>query len=533
MEKSIVEKVTARDRKYDRQLRLWAANGQAALEEANILLLTASVTGTEILKNLVLPGTGSFTIIDDKAVDQEDIDSNFFLDVDSIGKPRSQETMQRLQELNSDSIGFSQVLDLKSLDTLDPSFWEQYSTVIAYNVRPSVLRKVAKVLWDKSIPLIISKSIGFYGYLRIMVPEHTVVESHPDSTVDLRLDCPWPELVRYAGSINLSQLNEMEHAHVPYVALLLIFLKKWKDEHDGSLPTTYDDREKFKALIRAEIRSSDSENFDEALAAVWRATQKTSIPSSILSILKDNRAAELNETSTKFWILVRAVSEFVAEVEEGNGNLPLSGTLPDMKADSTSYVTLQNIYRDKARRDRDLIENRVKTLLNELGRDPGSITTDEISIFCKFSRYITVINGRSIEDEYNPESSKAEEILTGLKDSEDLMHIYLGFRAVELFEEQYERYPGSLEDVTEDTSRLQDIATKLIQGLGGSFLSPYTEKVLQEFVRAGGGELHNIASFMGGIGAQEIVKLITRQYTPMNNTTVFDGIQSKTQVWEL
>lgn len=48
--------VSARDRKYDRQLRLWAANGQAALEEAHVLLLTASAAGAEILKNLVLPG---------------------------------------------------------------------------------------------------------------------------------------------------------------------------------------------------------------------------------------------------------------------------------------------------------------------------------------------------------------------------------------------------------------------------------------------------------------------------------------------
>lgn len=44
------------DNKYDRQLRLWGGSGQKALMEANILLVNASATGTETLKNLVLPG---------------------------------------------------------------------------------------------------------------------------------------------------------------------------------------------------------------------------------------------------------------------------------------------------------------------------------------------------------------------------------------------------------------------------------------------------------------------------------------------
>jgi len=46
----------ATDNKYDRQLRLWGGAGQKALMEANILLVNASATGTETLKNLVLPG---------------------------------------------------------------------------------------------------------------------------------------------------------------------------------------------------------------------------------------------------------------------------------------------------------------------------------------------------------------------------------------------------------------------------------------------------------------------------------------------
>jgi len=36
--------------------RLWGDHGQEALEGAKICLINASATGTEILKNLILPG---------------------------------------------------------------------------------------------------------------------------------------------------------------------------------------------------------------------------------------------------------------------------------------------------------------------------------------------------------------------------------------------------------------------------------------------------------------------------------------------
>lgn len=54
-----------KERKYDRQLRLWAASGQAALESANILLVNsgAGTVGVETLKNLILPGTVPFPVL--------------------------------------------------------------------------------------------------------------------------------------------------------------------------------------------------------------------------------------------------------------------------------------------------------------------------------------------------------------------------------------------------------------------------------------------------------------------------------------
>ena len=51
--------------------------------------------------------------------------------------------------------------------------------------------------------------------------------------------------------------------------------------------------------------------------------------------------------------------------------------------------------------------------------------------------------------------------------------------------------------------------------------------------RAGASDLPQVAALLGGIVAQEAIKLITRQYTPLNGTCIYDGIHSTTKVSHL
>lgn len=88
-------------KKYDRQLRLWHKHGQEALESSSICIIGSNNLSTETMKNLVLPGVGAFTVVDDKIVDETDIGSNFFLLQSSLGKSRAEVSMALLNELNS------------------------------------------------------------------------------------------------------------------------------------------------------------------------------------------------------------------------------------------------------------------------------------------------------------------------------------------------------------------------------------------------------------------------------------------------
>jgi amyloid beta precursor protein binding protein 1 len=96
-----------RQRKYDRQLRLWAASGQAALESAHVVLVNsgAGVCAVETLKNIVLPGIGRFTILDRGIVTEVDVGTNFFLDRSALGRSRAEYCAKLLLELNPDVHG--------------------------------------------------------------------------------------------------------------------------------------------------------------------------------------------------------------------------------------------------------------------------------------------------------------------------------------------------------------------------------------------------------------------------------------------
>lgn len=53
--------------------RLWGEHGQTLLEAAQLCLVNVTALGTEILKNIVLPGIGGFTIVDGGLVTEEDV----------------------------------------------------------------------------------------------------------------------------------------------------------------------------------------------------------------------------------------------------------------------------------------------------------------------------------------------------------------------------------------------------------------------------------------------------------------------------
>ncbi|MCJ1316264.1 hypothetical protein MMC15_001585 [Xylographa vitiligo] len=551
---------SAKEKKYDRQLRLWAASGQAALEEAHVLLLNdgAGTVGVETLKNLVLPGVGNFTIVDDRLVEEKDLGVNFFLAEDSLGRSRAEECCKHLQELNPEVGGNAVNQNIEAFVSSNDNL-STYTLILitAPTSLSTVLRTAASYAWDASVPLLYIHSNGFYSQFSLQLPlEFPIVDTHPDplSTQDLRLLNPWPELLDFmhAKTHNITELSDHEHGHIPYLLVLLHFLDEWKAQNDGRHPENYKEKSAFRAMVGNGARKNNpeggEENFDEAIGAVLKSLNPPSISSGLREVFEADHCQTPTPQSPNFWIVANALQAF----HKAYNVLPLPGALPDMKTQSVDYIKLQNIYKSKARQDLADVTQRVRTLEKLLNKTT-EIDEKEIEAFCKGAAFVKLIKGSPLRMPEDPKlidwSDRATYILQELESEESLITIYLSLLA---FDDYHERNPAALsitkprKDAEESKQRklkwsMTQYTDKVIEELKkNSTVEVDTEaaqerlsNVIMELARGGRAELHNISALTGGMVAQEVIKVLTKQYVPIDNTCVFDGITSKTAVFRV
>jgi amyloid beta precursor protein binding protein 1 len=155
--------------------RLWAATGQSALESARVLVIGASATATSILKNLVLPGIGHFTLLDHTDVSPADAGNNFFFEGPaSIGRNRSEEAVRLLAELNDSVDARADTRDVADVLASDPSYFSGFSLIITHNLAPVLLTRLADLHWrnSSSAPLILVRSAGFLAEFFVQFHTH-------------------------------------------------------------------------------------------------------------------------------------------------------------------------------------------------------------------------------------------------------------------------------------------------------------------------------------------------------------------------
>lgn len=445
---------------------------------------------------------------------EEDIGSNFFLETSSLGQNRAKCCTQFLQELNPDVNGESIDENVDVIIANNSDFFKNFSVVVACSLPEKSLIKLSNILWDFNIPLIACKSLGFFGISRIQMKEYCVIETHPDNKHhDLRLDDPFDAMTEYCEKIELGP-------KVPWLVILFKHLQEFKKKNDGKMPENYKQKSELRDMIR-ESMTADEENFEEAIKSVNSSFGIGKPSSALQEILNDECCTKLNKNSSSFWIMAHALKDFIAK--EGKGFLPLPGNIPDMTAETALYINLQNIYRAKALQDADIIFRRVQELLEELNRSCDSITEKEVRLFCREAAYLSVTRGTKIADEYE-KGSNSELIASELENIESLMGHYVALRSQDRFFTEHGCMPGEIQmDI--DTARIKSQAMKLLNDWGIN--SQLNDDLFHEICRYGGAEIHTISSFLGGAIAHEVIKLVTRQYKPFDNTIIYDGITSQ------
>jgi amyloid beta precursor protein binding protein 1 len=527
--------------KYDRQLRLWGERGQSRLENSHICLLNGNALGTEILKNLVLPGIGQITVVDGNKVVAADLGSNFFVVESALGQSRAKTVAALLKELNEDlrevhvvEQDAAQWAEQSTHDSLAP-----YSLIVASELPPHALRTLAAAAEKRNIPLVAARVNGLVGLVRIQFPEHVVIETKPDFALeDLRLEQPFSELRQFTDAIDLSSLTSAQYAHVPFPALLIKARDLFAARHEGKTPSTRAEKEEFKKLITQEyVKDQITTNVEEAAKNAYLAYEPYAIPSDVQAILDDAKAVTITHDSSPFWVMAHALRKFVAA--EGQGKyLPLKGSIPDMTAETKDYVRLQAVYHNQAEKDTQTMIGYVREACKSVSRDDSYCSEDDIRLFVKNAMFLKLIRYKSIAQELDAAGLNRDELEMQMMDSSSSAGWYVVFRGVDQFYLKHGRYPGNelSADLEKDFNELVSCVDEVIQHHGLSVSvsksndTALTEDMLREMVRFGGAHMHTIASILGGVVAQEMIKLLTQQWLPMDNTYVFNGIVAASAV---
>lgn len=472
-------------------------------------MINANTVGTEILKSLVLPGIRAFTIIDDHLVTEEDYDSNFFLCMENtIGKPRASVAAHSLLEMNDDVKMGEYIADnFETLLDKDVGFFSQFTIVIACNVNnESAINKLSRGLWSLNVPLLLVRSIGYLGYIRLQVKEHTVIEPHPDNHLeDLRLDNLFPALKTYLTSFPpLNTMSRNELTRIPSLVVIYVYLQEWRRVHQKSsddVPSNYREKQQLASLIKDSLYqfkeivankthyddgeqhlegSIELENFEEAIRMSNKVfINSRALPSTLQTLLADPMVTnEAGSSPTQgeatspllspFWIMVTALKEFINKFK----CLPLPGQLPDMNCASEHYIQLQKVYKVQAQQDvdelllfaeehlgsGDAVNGGKKKSVRE--RTMKAIK-EQISTFAKNTRYLSLVRTKAIADELSSDKLRklvATHLQNGTEEEgseHDELRFYLLMRLVDRFHGKHNRYPGQIGDIENDVLELK------------------------------------------------------------------------------
>jgi NEDD8-activating enzyme E1 regulatory subunit len=165
-------------------------------------------------------------------------------------------------------------------------------------------------------------------------------------------------------------------------------------QHDGQPPKSAEEKKDFKTMISNMAFKADEENFEEAVAQAYRAWTETTVPSEIRDLFErssailDDLPSMQSSPNAQFYRLLWTLREFVKTEPY---TLPLTSTLPDMKADTQNYIHLQQMYKVQAEVERSRFKD---ILYRSPNSAPGESVEDAVADeFVRNAHAIRVLNG--------------------------------------------------------------------------------------------------------------------------------------------
>ncbi|SCU78007.1 LAFA_0A04412g1_1 [Lachancea sp. 'fantastica'] len=424
--------------KFDRQVRIWGTHGQHIIQTSHVCVIGSSPVACEIVKNLALPGIGRLTMVAVNSTDSTDSPNEQFWDMNTWNVTQ---------------------IDWNAETMSSAWFWKSFDLIIITTGCSDVLKVFRQI---KSPPSLLCGTFERNGFVTFLSGEpHFVVESHQKHSIpDLRLGALRGDLSQFYSSFNI---REESFPDLPFAALLYHVRENVLKEKKSHQPICRDDlKRQIIALQKKVSPSTQTPNFVEALRFSHLASDSIeALPENVIRCLglKDKLCQVPFNRDVQ--TLLRALSLYLKS-PQSEGQLPLSGVIPDMESNYEFYTALRKAYSDAAAKD-------VKLLSEHVLQEGAPIAVEKIESFCRNCRHIDVIEP-----------------------------------------------VGSLIDLETYLSNEVTGSAEIIKSV---FRSGFSKKPDEEERR----KFHPCISFVAGIAAQEATKVLTHQFLPLHNTLVYEG----------
>ena len=143
---------------YDRQIRVWGADVQKHLMEANVLLMGCTALAAEVAKNFVLAGVGKLSVMDDTLGSRAPLTFLHNAKIVSAGQSVAAMFAAGLQELNP--MVKVQPVDGSAHSLPDAAFVNQFQLVLTFGLHASEQQRLNDLCRSQDVSLIAARSHG-------------------------------------------------------------------------------------------------------------------------------------------------------------------------------------------------------------------------------------------------------------------------------------------------------------------------------------------------------------------------------------
>ncbi|XP_026665874.1 SUMO-activating enzyme subunit 1B-1-like isoform X2 [Phoenix dactylifera] len=197
---------------YDRQIRVWGVDAQKRLSKAHILVSGLNGTAVEFCKNMVLAGVGNLTLMDDRPVTEDVLQSNFLIPPDEAyysGRSLDELCCESLKDFNP-MVRVS--IEKGDLSQFDGEFFDKFDAVVvsccSLKIKKAINEKCRRR--PRRVALYAIECRGSCGEIFIDLQNYTYIQKKSDGTAECQLkypsleeaiSIPWRDLPRKVSKV--------------------------------------------------------------------------------------------------------------------------------------------------------------------------------------------------------------------------------------------------------------------------------------------------------------------------------------------